>query len=99
MARALRCTRARAAGEFKKAYGISPHCYQRQLRIWEGLRLLRGTDLKVEAVAHAVGYRSKKNFYQVTRDVTGGTPTQMRRPKTRDWGLGISPDGLQQKQG
>ena len=81
MARALHCTRARAAGEFRKAYGMSPRSYQRQLRIWEGFRLLRGTNLKIEAVARSVGYRSKKNFYQVTRDVTGGTPTQLRRRK------------------
>ena len=39
---------------------------------------MRTTTLKIEAVAQAVGYRSKKNFYQVTRDLTVVTPTQIR---------------------
>jgi AraC-like DNA-binding protein len=81
LARELGSTGARVGAEFRKAYGISPSHYQRQLRVGEGLRLLKGTNLKVEAVAQAVGYRSKKNFYQVTRAVTGTTPTSIRNRK------------------
>lgn len=78
LAKALRCTQAHATAEFRKAFGVSASQYQRRLRVWEGLRLLRATDAKVESVARTVGYRSKKNFYQVTRDETGRTPMEIR---------------------
>ncbi|HKY21468.1 MAG TPA: AraC family transcriptional regulator [Vicinamibacterales bacterium] len=83
LAKELRCTRARAIAEFHKAYGLSPHQHQRRLRVSEGLRLLRATNAKIEAVARTVGFRSKKNFYNVTRDATGRTPTQIRDKKHR----------------
>lgn len=75
LARHVRCTPARLRREFRDAFGMSPAAYQRQLRLWEATRLLTRTTLKVEAVANAVGYRSKKNFYRATRALTGQTPT------------------------
>jgi AraC-like DNA-binding protein len=79
LAQGLCCTQAHAVSEFRNVFGESPTQYQRRLRVREGLRLLRGTDLKVEAIARTVGYQSKKNFYRMTRAVTGKTPSGIRR--------------------
>jgi transcriptional regulator GlxA family with amidase domain len=50
----------------------------------EALRQLRETDLKVEAVAIDVGYRSKKDFYRIVRVRLGCTPGELRRrPRPR----------------
>ena len=81
LAKELRCTASYAAAEFRKAFGISPSQYQRRLRLWEGLRLLRATDIKISSVARTVGFRSAKNFYQMTREGTGRTPTEVRKKR------------------
>jgi AraC-like DNA-binding protein len=49
----------------------------------EALRQLRETDLKIEAVAIDVGYRSKKDFYRMVRVRLGCTPGQLRRQPPR----------------
>lgn len=64
---------------FRRAYGLTIRQYLSRVRIDEGLRLLRHTDIKVEAIAHMVGYRSKKNFYVAVKRVTGLKPSQLRQ--------------------
>lgn len=62
--------------QFRDEFGISIPAYKRAVRIVEGIRQLSTT--KVDAVALAVGYKSKKNFYRAFRALTGLTPTGFR---------------------
>jgi AraC-like DNA-binding protein len=77
LARRLRTTSARLRDEFRQEYGMSIHDYQRVVRTMRALD--RVVDQKVEAVAYAVGYRSKKNFYRAFSTVTGLTVHSYRR--------------------
>jgi len=79
VARELGYRPTRLARDFRRAFGISLSDYQRQIRVLESVRLLRGTSLKIEAVAYTVGYRSKKDFYRATRTLMGMTPAAIRR--------------------
>jgi AraC-like DNA-binding protein len=82
LARRFRTTPARLRLEFRHEYGMSIHDYQRVVRTLRALDRL--ADEKVEAVAYAVGYRSKKNFYRAFQAVTGRTLDAYRR---------LSPEG------
>jgi len=62
---------------FKREFGLSVREYQRLARLVRALEDVRRH--KVEAVALAVGYRSKKNFYRAFLSVTGLTPTAFRK--------------------
>ena len=62
--------------EFQMEFGMSIHAYQRVVRTAVALEQIRTAS--VEAVAMAVGYRSKKNLYRVLRQLTGFTPRAIR---------------------
>ena len=62
--------------EFKAEFGISIHTYQRVVRTAAALEQIRTAS--VEAVAMAVGYRSKKDLYRALRQLTGFTPRAIR---------------------
>ena len=52
--------------------------YLRRVRLLHALRTLIDEGGKIEPVALEVGYRGKKNFYRVFRQLTGLTPAQFR---------------------
>lgn len=84
LARRLACSPSHLSRSFKRARGQTLRAYQADLRLKEALRQLRETDLKVEAVAIDVGYRSKKDFYRIVRVRLGCTPGELRRrPRPR----------------
>jgi transcriptional regulator GlxA family with amidase domain len=62
---------------------VSPHEYQTRIRLTAAARLL--PTEKVEYVALAVGFRSKKNFYRAFRLAMGLSPSEFRRlaPESR----------------
>jgi len=62
--------------KFKAEFGISIHTYQRVVRTAAALEQIRTAS--VEAVAMAVGYRSKKDLYRALRQLTGFTPRAIR---------------------
>lgn len=64
---------------FQRAYGMTPAEFRRRYQVVTALQLLRRRDLKVEAVAREVGFRSPKNLYRLLRDATGLTPQQIQR--------------------
>src|SRR5205085_2290526 len=64
---------------FKAEYGVSIKRYQLNARVAIATRLLQLTDMKIEAIALSVGYKSKKNFYQIVRNATGQTPATIRK--------------------
>jgi AraC-like DNA-binding protein len=82
LARRCHATPSRLREEFRAEYGMSIREYQQVLRMMRGLD--RMAFEKVEAVAYAVGYRSKKNFYRAFQKVTGVRLDAYRR---------LSPEG------
>ena len=79
VARAFGCHPKRLARDFRQEYGKSMPDYLAAVRVKHAVEAIRRSDLKVEAIASMVGYRSKKNFYRAVRRVTGLTPLQLRR--------------------
>lgn len=69
LARRCHATPSRLRQEFREEFGMSIREYQQVVRMMRGLE--RVITEKVEAVAYAVGYRSKKNFYRAFQKVTG----------------------------
>jgi AraC-like DNA-binding protein len=76
LARQVHVTPSSLTRAFKREYGRSMFEYQRDVRAVEALRRVR--DMKVEAVALEVGYRSKKNLYALLSRATGISPTAFR---------------------
>ncbi|MGQ4661453.1 helix-turn-helix domain-containing protein [Lysobacter sp. F6437] len=69
---------AHFAREFSKAFGVPPHRYLLTRRIERAIALLRDTDLPVTEIAYRTGWNSLGTFGRVFRDVTGGSPGQLR---------------------
>jgi AraC-like DNA-binding protein len=63
---------------FHAVVGVSVHEYVTRVRLEHAAHLIR-SGLKIEAVAYAVGYRSKKNFYRQFIKRYGITPEAYRR--------------------
>lgn len=62
---------------FRKATGMPPHAYLRQLRIGEARRLLE-RDLPIAEIALATGFADQPHFSKVFKQVTGTTPGRYR---------------------
>lgn len=77
------CHPVRLRSQFKSRFGISIREYQTRRRIVYAAQLLVQSDLKVDAVAHIVGCRSRKNFYDAFRTLVGAAPSAVR-----DWSAG-----------
>jgi hypothetical protein len=69
---------------FKAAFEMSMAQYQSRCRIRAAFEQLRRPDSNVKAVAAAVGYHSRKNFYRALRLETGLTPSQVRQLSDED---------------
>lgn len=61
---------------FKKRYSTTPHQYQIKLRMEHARWLLENTNLGVERVADAVGYRDFSAFYRAYRKAFSVSPRQ-----------------------
>jgi AraC-like DNA-binding protein len=77
LARRVHVTTPQLRRAFRRSFGMSPHDYQRAVRLVEALKHVPAS--KIDAVASTVGYRSKKNFYRAFQRLTGMTPTSFRR--------------------
>jgi AraC-like DNA-binding protein len=64
---------------FRRERGMALPEYLRRVRLLHALRTLIDEGGKIEPVALEVGYRGKKNFYRVFKQLTGLTPTQFRK--------------------
>lgn len=64
---------------FKEVTGINFTDYIQNLRVDEACSLLKGTDMKVTAIANQVGFKDMKFFYEVFRKITGKTPGEFRK--------------------
>jgi AraC-like DNA-binding protein len=76
LARHLHATSSTLAREFKREHGMSIRNYRQIVAITKSIERVR--DEKIEAVALELGYKSKKNFYQAFKRLTGVTPAAFR---------------------
>ena len=79
LAQHLRCSATYLQRTFKEVTGFTLREYQSELRLREALRLLEESDLKIEAIARHVGYRSKKDLYKLVQERVGRTPLEFRK--------------------
>lgn len=68
---------------FTDAYGKTPLAYLTMIRTEELARLLRETDLPVEAAMRQVGWHSRGHAAQLFRQYVGVTPIEYRRLRGR----------------
>jgi AraC-like DNA-binding protein len=79
LAQQLRCSPTYLQKTFKEVTGFTLREYQAELRLREALRLLEQSDVKIEAIARHVGYRSKKDLYRLVQERVGRTPLEFRK--------------------
>ncbi|HVL00792.1 MAG TPA: AraC family transcriptional regulator [Dongiaceae bacterium] len=70
---------AHFARSFAEAFGVPPHRYLLTRRIERAVALLRETDLPITDIAFQTGWRSLGTFGRVFRDITGETPSIIRK--------------------
>jgi AraC-like DNA-binding protein len=68
---------ARLRRDFQRVFGFGPSAYVHLVRVTKAVAML-STDIKVDAIAGEVGYRSKKDFYRALKRWVGCTPTELR---------------------
>jgi AraC-like DNA-binding protein len=78
LATTLRADPGKLGRVFHSIVGVTVHEWVTGVRLEQAAHLIR-TGLKIEAVAHGVGYRSKKNFYRQFVRHYGITPETYRR--------------------
>ncbi|ARQ90071.1 MULTISPECIES: helix-turn-helix domain-containing protein [Stenotrophomonas] len=69
---------AHFARSFKQAFGLPPHRYLLSRRIERAVAMLRDTDLPVTEIAAQTGWSSLGTFGRIFRDITGGSPGNVR---------------------
>jgi len=70
---------AHFARSFRQAFGIPPHRYLLTRRIEQATTLLRDTELPITEIAFATGWESLGTFGRTFRDITGQSPSAVRR--------------------
>jgi transcriptional regulator GlxA family with amidase domain len=70
---------AHFARSFRDAFGVPPHRYLLTRRIERAAALLRESDLSITDIAFRTGWESLGTFGRTFRDVTGESPTAVRR--------------------
>jgi AraC-like DNA-binding protein len=78
LARIAGMSRTGFAERFRNAMGDTPLAYLRDVRMQRAMRLLSGTEQKLEAVAAAVGYQDAFGFSKVFKRVVGVSPKAFR---------------------
>ncbi|MBS9462908.1 helix-turn-helix transcriptional regulator [Flagellimonas sp. 389] len=64
---------------FKNVYGISPHQYLKRIRIERAKYLLNKTDLPINAIAYAVGFKESTTIYPILKNHLSTTPQKYRK--------------------
>ena len=83
---------AHFARSFKESFGLPPHRYLLTRRIERAAALLRDTELSITDIAFQTGWDSLGTFGRTFRDITGESPTSLRRrEKAADHALGLVP--------
>lgn len=79
LARVSHVSEAHFARSFKEAFGAPPHRYLLTRRIERAIALLRDSDLSITDIVFQTGWRSLGTFGRIFRDITGETPSTMRK--------------------
>lgn len=79
LASELGCSPTTLRREFRGWTGVPLRRYHHGLRAKAALQGLLASDLKIDALAEDLGYKSKKNMYRTLRASCGLTPRQIRR--------------------
>lgn len=79
LAAVSKLSEAHFAREFKLAFGVPPHRYLLTRRIERAKALLRETDRSITEIAFETGWESLGTFGRTFRDVTGESPSEMRK--------------------
>lgn len=79
LARVSGASEAHFARSFKDAFGIPPHRYLLTRRIERATAMLRDTDLSITEIAFETGWNSLGTFGRTFRDITGESPSGLRR--------------------
>lgn len=74
LAKALHASPSAIRRHFAESYRLTPHAYLTRIRVGRALQLLERRELKVDAIAAAVGYGSRKDLTRAIRRFTGETP-------------------------
>jgi len=64
---------------FAKQFGLSINEYINQVRIKRAMELIRTTDMKLNDIAYAVGYKNYNNFFQISRRLPASSPPSFMR--------------------
>ena len=78
LARVSCVSEAHFARSFAQAFGVPPHRYLLTRRIERAMALLRDTDLPIIDIAYQTGWKSLGTFGRTFRDITGGSPGDLR---------------------
>jgi len=78
LARVSNVSKAHFARSFKEAFGVPPHRYLLTRRIERAKALLRDTELPILEIALRTGWNSLGTFGRTFRDITGGSPRELR---------------------
>lgn len=79
LARVSGASTAHFARSFRDAFGIPPHRYLLARRVERAAALLRDTDLPIIDIALQTGWNSLGTFGRTFRDITGESPSELRR--------------------
>ena len=78
LARVSHVSAAHFARSFHQAFGVPPHRYLLTRRIERAVALLRDTNLPIIDIALQTGWKSLGTFGRTFRDITGGSPGELR---------------------
>ena len=78
LARVAGMSRSSFASHFHHGTGTTAMDFVREVRIREGARLLRSTDLSLDSVAHRVGFASRSHFSRTFRAYFEKSPSEFR---------------------
>lgn len=70
---------AHFARSFRQAFGAPPHRYLLSRRVERAVALLRDTGLPITEIVFQTGWSSLGTFGRVFRDITGQSPSEVRR--------------------
>jgi AraC-like DNA-binding protein len=84
LARELGCSVAVLQRRFAKETGETLTRYRQRLRAVAAIELLRSSDAKIETIARAVGWKSKKELYKALAKFAQMTPAAVRRLSPSD---------------